>query len=68
MHLDADAAKLTFREPDLQIRNAFATPIILGAGRTGAGPERRADSAHPGARGCLIRGDPEQPGRLAIDG
>lgn len=25
----ADAARLTFHEPDLQIRNAFATPIIL---------------------------------------
>ncbi len=26
---DPGTAKLTFREPDLQIRNAFATPIIL---------------------------------------
>ena len=31
MLLDAGTAKLTFREQDLQIRNAFATPIILAA-------------------------------------
>ena len=28
---DVDAAELTFRKHDLQIRNAFATPVILAA-------------------------------------